>query len=145
MLAETVSAQDMYGAVMKYKNQADVIIGAAAVGDFTMERAKGKIKSGGGIALNLKPTKDIMEAAGKNKGKKILIGFSAESSANPESAPGKIKKKNLDYIVFNDISKKGAGFESDANEITVLDKKGRVVFKAKGSKEELAGRIIQLI
>ena len=126
--------------------RADIVIGAAAVGDFTADKAKGKIKreGGAGFTLRLKPTEDIMAWAGKNKGKKILVGYSAQSGTGLDEAKRKIKSKNLDMIVYNDISKEGAGFGSDNNEIKVIDKKGKVLFEGTDSKENLAGIILKL-
>ena len=146
-IINVTSASDMMREVKNNFKRADIIAGAAAVGDFTPERIKGKIKRGGkeGITLELKPTEDIMAWAGKNKGKKTIVGYSAESGSDLGGAKRKIKSKNLDMIVYNDISKEGLGFDSDENEITIMDKKGRTVFSGRDSKEKLAGIIMDLI
>lgn len=146
-IIQVTSASDMFEQVRSNFKRADIVIGAAAVGDFTPEKQKGKIKREGRekITLQLTPTEDIMAWAGKNKGKKILVGYAAQAGREQDEARRKIKSKNLDMIVFNDISKKGLGFDSDENEITMLDKKGRVLYEGKDSKEKLADTIIQLI
>jgi len=67
----------------------------------------------------------------------ILIGFAAESHELLENAASKLKKKNMDMIVANDITAKGSGFESDTNSVTVICKNGRMV-KLAGTKEDVA-------
>jgi phosphopantothenoylcysteine decarboxylase/phosphopantothenate--cysteine ligase len=140
----TVSAQDMYNAVMERFKEADVIIGAAAVGDFTTDVLPGKIKRKENLSIVLKPTKDILAAVGAQKGKRTLVGFAAEAGPSTDEAVKKIKRKKLDMIVFNDITKKGSGFGSDTNEITIMDHGGRKIFKGSGTKKELAAVILDL-
>jgi phosphopantothenoylcysteine decarboxylase/phosphopantothenate--cysteine ligase len=148
IVENAVSASDMLEKTKKHSKEADVIIGAAAVGDFTAKKAKGKIERGGragGITLELTPTSDIMAEMGKHKGEKILVGFAAEAGAGTARAKEKIKKKNLDMIIVNDISRKNCGFESDENEIVIINKKGREVFSGKGTKQSLASSIVDAV
>ncbi|MCE5299366.1 MAG: hypothetical protein LLG37_00630 [Spirochaetia bacterium] len=146
-IVRVISAADMLEAVMARVKKADVVIGAAAVGDFTAPRQSGKIKreSGRSVTIKLTPTVDIMARAGRIKGKRVLVGYSAESGNKIKNAVEKMKRKNLDLVVFNDISKKGLGFASDDNKITVMAKGGRSVYEARASKQELAAGIIDLI
>lgn len=139
------SASDMYAAVMKRISEADIVIGAAAVGDYTPARVKGKLERKSGLALKLEPTADIMAAAGEKKGKRIHAGFAAESGSGRERAVLKMKKKNLDLIVYNDITRPGEGFESDANTIEIIKKDGSAVYKGSGSKEVLASRVLDAV
>ncbi|MBP7792041.1 MAG: bifunctional phosphopantothenoylcysteine decarboxylase/phosphopantothenate--cysteine ligase CoaBC [Candidatus Goldbacteria bacterium] len=141
------SAEEMMVQVKKHFKEADVIIGAAAVGDFTPEGSfkDQKIKREKPFHLTLKPTKDILFEIGKNKGNKFVVGFSAETGDSLKRTKEKIKNKNLDMIVFNDVSKKGMGFNSDVNEIKILDKKGKILFSGKGTKENLAMQIMDRI
>ncbi len=141
-VVETESAADMFAAVMENYKKADIIIGAAAVGDFTADRAAGKIKRKGAMTLELKPTKDIMAAVGKKKGRRVLVGFSAEAGHMRGEAIRKISAKNLDMAVFNDITKKGAGFGSDNNEIEIIGRDGKKLYKGAGPKSKLAGIIL---
>lgn len=141
------SASEMEKKFKEKFYEADIAIGAAAVGDFTPERKKGKIKrdGSGALTLELKPTADIMAWAGKNKAGRFLAGYAAQSGEGLEDARKKIKAKNLDMIVYNDISKKGLGFDSNDNEVTVMDKKGSVIYSGRESKEKLAGIIMGLV
>ena len=147
LVEKAVSAGEMMAKVKKHFKKADIIIGAAAVGDFTVEKTEGKIKrlSGGGMKLILKPTEDIIGWAGSRKGKKKIIGFAAEAGALMSEARRKLKSKKLDMIVFNDVSKKDAGFSSDNNEITVISASGKTLYAGSGPKNELAAVIINLI
>jgi phosphopantothenoylcysteine decarboxylase/phosphopantothenate--cysteine ligase len=147
LVEKVVSAGEMMEKVKKHFNKADIIIGAAAVGDFTVEKKAGKIKRipGGGMSLNLTPTEDIIGWAGNRKGKKKVIGFAAESGDLKHEAVRKLKSKKLDMIVFNDVSKKDSGFSSDNNEITVISGSGRILYSGSGPKKNLAAVIINLI
>ncbi len=145
ILEKVESAEDMFKAAVKNFDWADIIIGAAAVGDFTVKKISGKISRKKEIKLDLKPTKDILEFLGKNKQNKKIIGFSAEVGNNLNRAREKLKRKNLDFIVINDISRKNYGFESDYNNITILNNKGKVIFKGGGTKENLACKILDCI
>ncbi len=135
----------MLEAVMANIKRSDAVIGAAAVGDYAPVRKKGKLERKKGLALKLEPTADIMALAGKNKGARVHAGFAAESGGGRARAVEKMKKKNLDLIVFNDITKPGAGFESDNNSIEIILKSGKTVFKGGGSKEALATKIIDAV
>lgn len=145
ILEKVDSAEDMFNAAKKNFDSADIIIGVAAIGDFTVEKIKGKIPRKEEINLKLKPTVDILGFLGQNKKNKKLIGFSAEVGKNLKRAREKLKKKNLDFIVVNDITEKDYGFESDNNKILILNKKGKIVFKGGGTKESLAEKILNCI
>jgi phosphopantothenoylcysteine decarboxylase/phosphopantothenate--cysteine ligase len=141
------SADEMLYSVKKHFKSADVIIGAAAVGDFApiKQEKEQKIQRKDILKLELYPTKDILGEIGKNKGKKILVGFSAEAGYDLTRTKEKLKNKNLDLIIFNDISKKDTGFGSDINEIKILNKKGKILFSGKDTKENLASCILDTI
>lgn len=147
---KVLSASDMLAAALKHAKKADIIIGAAAVGDFTVKKTKGKIGRQPGtdnrkVLIELTPTVDIMAEIGKTKGKKFLVGFSAEAGPHIERTKQKIRAKNLDMAVFNDITKKGAGFGSDENEIMILDGRGREIYKGRDTKENLAAVILDKV
>ena len=119
------TADEMNGLVQENLQNCDVLIMSAAVGDFAPEKLeKEKIKKQGneGLVLKLVPTKDILlEVAQRNLGK-LVVGFAAETQNLVESALEKLQKKNLDLIVANDISAPGIGFQSDSNQVTIIDR-----------------------
>jgi len=121
-----IPAADMEKAVFKYLPKADTIIMTAAVADFSPSTSsKVKLEKNGVTSLNLKKNNDILKMVGKKKGRKTLIGFAAETGNNIDRAMTKLKEKNLDMIVMNDVTQKGAGFNVDTNIITIINKNGR--------------------
>jgi phosphopantothenoylcysteine decarboxylase/phosphopantothenate--cysteine ligase len=120
------SAQQMREAVLSRIENADIIIKAAAVADYRpIQSAPQKIKkSGKSFQLELVPTPDILSELGRLKGTRFLVGFAAETDHVRENALKKIKEKNLDLIVSNDVTQEGAGFEADTNIVTLYDRNG---------------------
>ena len=111
------SSEDMYKSVMEILDWSTIVIKAAAVGDYTLTSTRNrKIKKDDkDKILKLKRTKDILHDIGKKKNGKIVIGFAAETDNLIKNALDKLKRKNADLIVANDISQLGAGFEGDTN------------------------------
>jgi phosphopantothenoylcysteine decarboxylase/phosphopantothenate--cysteine ligase len=145
-LLKVKTAIDMRDAVMKKSLRCDAVIMAAAVSDFTPSSiAVTKVRKGELPSLKLKRSPDIIQELGKKKGKRILVGFAAETSRDIKSASGKIKSKNLDLIVLNNITEEGAGFDVDTNIVTIIDKKGVVVDYPKMKKIEIADIILNSI
>ncbi len=147
---EVVSVQtaaEMLDAVLKRLPKVRVVIGAAAVADYTPKsRGKAKIKKAeAGMALELVPTKDIMAEVGRKKGDRVLVGFAAETENLVRNAKAKLKSKNLDFIVANDVSKVGIGFGADVNEVTIIAKSGEVQELPRLSKFEIGHRILGLV
>ncbi len=121
------SAEDMFGAVTKHAENADIIIKAAAVADYTpTETANNKIKKkDGDMSISLKRTKDILAYLGEHKKEKqFLCGFSMETENLVENSQKKLKKKNADMIVANNLKVDGAGFGVDTNVVTLITKDG---------------------
>jgi len=118
------SAIQMYDAVMSYSSNSDVVIKAAAVADYRPEvQAEHKVKKDY-ISLNMRLAQnpDILFELGQNKiDGRLLVGFAAESENLKEEGRKKLKKKNLDLIAVNDISKHNSGFESDTNKVLLID------------------------
>ena len=141
------TSDEMAKAVMDKRKRCKVVIGAAAVGDFAPEqKADQKIKKQPGeFTLKLKPTVDIMAELGKHKNNRVLVGFSVETRDLLENSGKKLKSKNLDMIVCNDITQAGAGFATDTNIVTILDKNGRVEPLPQMTKLETAHRILDRI
>ena len=121
------SAEDMFNAVTKEAENADIIIKAAAVADYTpTSTADNKIKKkDGDMKIELKRTKDILAYLGEHKKEnQFLCGFSMETENLVENSSAKLKKKNADMIVANNLKVEGAGFGVDTNVVTLITKEG---------------------
>lgn len=142
-----VSAQDMYEAAHNYFKSVDVAIAAAAVADYKpKEVATQKIKKEEStLSLELEKTKDVLASLGQIKEQQFLVGFALETNNEIENAKSKLKRKNLDLIVLNSLQDKGAGFKSDTNKVTLIDKNETInIFELK-SKTEVAKDILNTI
>ncbi|WP_250673318.1 bifunctional phosphopantothenoylcysteine decarboxylase/phosphopantothenate--cysteine ligase CoaBC [Paraclostridium ghonii] len=141
------SAQDMYNAVLENMNENEVIIKSAAVADYRPKKySDSKIKkSDDDLSISLDRTKDIALELGKIKNNKILVGFAAETNDLLENAKNKIAKKNLDFIVANDLTQDGAGFGVDTNIVKIIDRDGVIQEHPKMKKEEVADVILDKI
>lgn len=120
-----VSAKDMFEAVKEYASDADFIIKAAAVADYTPENiASDKIKkSDDDMSISLVRTTDILKYLGENKKQgQIICGFAMETKDLLENATKKLKAKNADMIVANNLKVEGAGFGTDTNLVTLIKK-----------------------
>jgi len=96
--------------------------------------------------LELKPTKDIALKLGEVKSEKqILVGFALETNDETNNAKEKLAKKNLDFIVLNSLNDEGAGFQTDTNKITIIDKDNNQQFFELKSKKEVAIDIVNKI
>ena len=121
---DVVSADDMYNAAHQFFNDVDVAILSAAVADYKPKNiATQKIKKKDStLTMELAPTKDILASLGKIKKHQFLVGFALETNNEIENAKAKIQRKNLDAIVLNSLQDKGAGFATNTNKITIIDK-----------------------
>jgi len=95
--------------------------------------------------IKLVRTQDILAELGRKKGNKILIGFAAETGDLKKNALQKVKEKNLDFIVANDVSKTDIGFDSDENKVCIYYKSGKSVLTDKKSKLEISQIILDEI
>jgi len=142
------STNDMFEAVKNNFKDCDFIIKAAAVSDYTPVQIFDKKvkKQDGNLTIEFQRTQDILKYVSDNKheGQKI-IGFAAETNNLIEYAKEKIVKKNLDYIVANDISKKDIGFGSDDNEVYIIDRHDNIKKIDKSSKNNIAKAIVDEI
>jgi len=141
------SAKEMACEVRKAANSADLIIMAAAVADYRPKSpSDSKIKkSDSDMAIELERTTDILAELGKEKGDKILAGFAAETDNVIKNAKEKLARKNLDWIIANDVSRSDAGFQSETNEVTMISKNGNVIELPLQKKEKLAELILKNI
>jgi len=147
-----VSANDMHKACKQYFEDSHVTIMAAAVADYKPAvTSSSKIKkNSNALNLELEPTIDILADLGSSKTKdQFLVGFALETDNELENAKGKLKRKNLDLIILNSMKDAGAGFESDTNKITIIEKNNAVTtFDLKSKKEvasDIADKIISCI
>ncbi|KGG81111.1 phosphopantothenoylcysteine decarboxylase [Caloranaerobacter azorensis H53214] len=138
---------EMLKAIEEYFNEIDVLIKAAAPLDYRPEVVSDKKikKQDGSLNIKLVRNPDILAYFGKLKKKQILVGFAAETNDVIENAIKKIKNKNLDFIVANDVTVKNAGFRSNTNIATIIDNKGNVNDYPQMSKEELAKIILDRV
>ncbi|CFX77022.1 Flavoprotein [Syntrophomonas zehnderi OL-4] len=145
---EVWSAEEMCQVMLKHQPACDVIIGAAAVGDFRIAHvAAQKLKKADNtsqvLQLELIGTPDILKEMGKNKREsQIMVGFAAETENILENARQKLISKNLDFIVANDVTMEGAGFAADTNIVTLIDREGDVESLPKMTKDEVASAIL---
>ncbi|SHH41205.1 Phosphopantothenate-cysteine ligase [Clostridium collagenovorans DSM 3089] len=138
--------EDMYKAVMDRFQVQDIVIKSAAVADYRIEHySENKIKkTGDTLELKFVKNKDISLELGKIKKSQILVGFAAESENVIENAKGKLKRKNLDFIVANNIKSDKIGFKSDFNEVTIISE-NEVISLDIMSKREVAKELFNLI
>ncbi len=109
---------------------------------FSRDKIKKDKKS---LSLELEKNPDIIAEIGKNKGKRILVGFAMETQNLLANAKAKLEKKNMDLIVANDLRQEGAGFQTDTNIITIIDNKGKVESLSKMTKIEAAEEILNRV
>ncbi|WP_427338544.1 bifunctional phosphopantothenoylcysteine decarboxylase/phosphopantothenate--cysteine ligase CoaBC [Caloranaerobacter sp. DY30410] len=141
------TTMEMLKAIEEYFDEIDVLIKAAAPLDYRPEVVSDKKikKQDGSLNIKFVRNPDILAHFGKLKKKQILVGFAAETNDVIENAMKKIKNKNLDFIVANDVTMKNAGFRSNTNIATIIDKKGNINNYPQMSKEELAKIILDKV
>lgn len=146
-IVEIESAKEMYESVMQNLNENDIIIGSAAVADYKPRHSSDKKikKSDDDLVIQLSRNEDILKEVGKVKGNKILVGFAAETNDLMQNSLAKIKNKNLDFIVANDLTKDGAGFGVDTNIVNIIDKNSKIRECPKMTKEEVSDVILDEI
>lgn len=144
-IINVTSARDMYNESVRIFPECDAAILSAAVSDYTpvvqsnkkMKRMEEKLH------IELKPTVDIAAALGRMKKKnQFLVGFALESENETWNATKKVKNKNLDFIVLNSLRDKGAGFGTDTNKVTFIDRDNNIQEFELKQKKEVAEDII---
>jgi phosphopantothenoylcysteine decarboxylase/phosphopantothenate--cysteine ligase len=143
------SAEEMSQAVARERESASVFIGAAAIADYRpAQRSDQKIKkSKDSITLTLERTPDVLsQVAASRANGMLVIGFAAETENVLDNAREKLRAKNLDAIVANDVTRRDSGFDSATNAITILTKdNGDPLVLPVMSKSEAANRILDVI
>ncbi len=142
------TTQDMFEEVGNYFEDFDVLIKSAAPLDYrpeTVSEVKIKKKDDDVLSLNLIRNQDIAAFYGQKKKKQIMVGFAAETNNVLEYALGKMKKKNFDFIVANDVTRAGAGFKTDTNIATIINKDGSMEEYPLMEKSQLAKKILDRV
>ncbi|MCP4717428.1 MAG: bifunctional phosphopantothenoylcysteine decarboxylase/phosphopantothenate--cysteine ligase CoaBC [Deltaproteobacteria bacterium] len=142
-----VTVDEMARAVQNQFEAVDVVVKSAAVGDYRPAAvAPQKIKkTGGQMTVQLEKTEDILAGLGSKKADKILVGFAAETEDILVHGKEKLRAKNLDMIVINDVSRTDIGFNADANEVTVVLSDGSDRRLPYMSKEAVADKLLDII
>ena len=146
-LIKVETAAEMKKEVFKNFDNSDLVIMAAAVSDYRPQSYSSQKlkKKDGDLSLDLERTTDILSELGKKKNdSQILVGFAAESENLLTNAQHKLRKKNADYIIANDISSKNIGFGSDKNQVSILSEKGSLQLPML-AKEKLSHKIFDYI
>ncbi|MED4882924.1 bifunctional phosphopantothenoylcysteine decarboxylase/phosphopantothenate--cysteine ligase CoaBC [Bacillus smithii] len=141
------NAEEMYDAVLEEFPYADIVIKSAAVADYRPKQVSNEKmkKQDGDLIIQMERTKDILKTLGERKDHQFLVGFAAETSNLDEYAMSKLKRKNADMIIANNVNEKGAGFEEDTNIVTIYKKDGSNKRLGLMSKKELAKEIFREI
>lgn len=141
------SAQEMYEKVHEYYANSDIVIAAAAVADYTPKTVLDKKikKKDASIQIELIKTKDILASMGESKKNQFLVGFALETDNEIANAKEKLTRKNLDLIILNSLQDKGAGFATNTNKITIIDKNENEMEFSLKSKTEVAKDIFNTI
>lgn len=139
--------EEMKKEILQNFKWADIVIKSAAVADYKpKEYSKEKIKKGeGDLNIYLTRDNDILKFLGEIKTHQVLVGFAAESNNVLENAERKLKNKNLDFIVANDITSSDTGFGSEDNKVVILSKNNEKLELEKMSKKEVASNIFDMI
>jgi len=143
-LIPVTTAAEMRRAVLEEFPNCTTVIMAAAVSDYRpTEYSSTKMKRGKTpLELRLEPNPDILKDLGEMKDGKLLVGFAAESENLAANAKKKLRKKNLDMIVANDVTQDGSGFDGDTNIATIVDRSGASRALPLMTKDELADQIL---
>jgi phosphopantothenoylcysteine decarboxylase/phosphopantothenate--cysteine ligase len=137
------TADEMRREVLSRFEDADAVVKAAAVADFRPSSpAKEKLKKSAGVPeVDLEPTPDILKELGDRKGRRVLIGFAAETGDLEAAGRRKLEEKNLDLVVVNEVGRPGTGFDADTNRALILAREGDDEPPREWTKRELASAI----
>ncbi|MEK4250391.1 bifunctional phosphopantothenoylcysteine decarboxylase/phosphopantothenate--cysteine ligase CoaBC [Paenibacillus sp. FSL W7-1287] len=147
-LVQVESAEDMLQAVLARFETSDIVIKSAAVADYrpkVIHNQKLKKTGSDELVLQLERTTDILETIGKRKSHQTVVGFAAETEQIDVYALDKLNRKNCDFIIANDVSTEGAGFNGDTNIISIYSKQGLVERLPLMSKLDAARRLLNIV
>ena len=141
------TSDEMFEAVHRYADECDICVLCAAVADYKPVKVSStKIKKRGAkFSLELVPTRDILDSLGHKQDRQfVLVGFAAETDHVEENAAKKLRAKNCDIIVANDVSKIDCGMESDVNAVTILARSGKSKTISRTSKKIIARELVKI-
>jgi phosphopantothenoylcysteine decarboxylase / phosphopantothenate---cysteine ligase len=143
-LVQVQTAAEMYDAVLSRLDEVSVVIKTAAVADYYVANVpKQKVKKTPmRLSLELEPTPDILAEIGRRKKDQLLIGFAAETENLAPEARRKLVSKNCDMVVANLVSQSGIGFESEQNEVLLVQRTGENVHLNKAPKRVIADQVL---
>jgi len=141
-----LTADEMHDAVHRYVRDCDILVMCAAVADYKPAKVSPqKIKKHEeNLALELIPTRDILSSLPKKDRQFLVVGFAAETNDVEESAKKKLRAKNCDLIVANDVSRANSGMESDENEVTILFRSGERQKISRAPKKIIARELLKI-
>ena len=145
------SAADMHAAVLRELPAASIVVKAAAVADFRpsapaeLKLKKEDLPEGAGLSLDLERTPDILAEVCRAEGKRVVVGFAAESHDVVEAARRKLARKGCDLLVANDISSPTTGFDVDENRVIFVWPGGEVEELPVLPKSEVAAQLLDRI
>lgn len=140
------TSAEMREAVLEARRGAAAVFMAAAVADWLPRAVAGKLKrSGSPLTLVLDEGPDILAEMGRQREEDILVGFAAETEQLLAHARAKLQRKGLDYIVANDVSLPGLGFDAEENQVTLIDREDRQWVIGPSSKREVAEQLLDRI
>jgi phosphopantothenoylcysteine decarboxylase / phosphopantothenate---cysteine ligase len=146
-LISALTSDEMFKAVHRHADQCDICVLCAAVADYKPANVSStKIKKHGAkFSLELIPTRDILDSLGHRQDRQfILVGFAAETDHVEENAAKKLREKNCDIIVANDVSGANSGMESDVNEVTILFRNGEKEKIPRAPKRIIARELLKI-
>jgi phosphopantothenoylcysteine decarboxylase/phosphopantothenate--cysteine ligase len=146
-LISVLTSDQMFEAVHRYADQCDICVLCAAVADYKPANVSStKIKKRGEkFLLELIPTRDILHSLGHQEDRQfLLVGFAAETDQVEENAVKKLRTKNCDIIVANDVSGADSGMESEMNEVTILFRDGEKMKISRAPKKNIARELVKI-
>jgi phosphopantothenoylcysteine decarboxylase / phosphopantothenate---cysteine ligase len=141
------TGDEMFDATDRHLRNCDVLVMCAAVADYKPKNiSPGKIKKRDtNFSLELIPTRDILSSLSKQDRQFLVVGFAAETNDVEENAQKKLRDKNCDMIVANDVSGANSGMESDENEVTILFRNGEKKKISRAPKKIIARELVKII
>lgn len=145
-LINVITAAEMLAAVQKSLSKSELLIMCAAVADYKpMNFSKQKIKKQNApLSIALEPTPDILSSLQLPERKIIVVAFAAETESLRRNAQKKLRAKNCDVIVANDVSRAGVGMESDDNKVILFFKNGETRDLPRAKKKALAPKLVKI-